>query len=100
MRLISALYGLYFNMGSAVRLREGSVMKPVDIKNSIGLDRLVTWNEVRYVMSVSSQGVIKLVRARDGYSEINSDHSHGACNLPEDKMWSAIISEMLDSKIN
>jgi hypothetical protein len=99
-RLTSALYGLYFNTGNAVRLREGSVMKPVDIKNSIELDRLATWNEVRCAMSFSTQGAFERVSACDDFREIDSDFSGRAYNLPEDKMWSAIISEMLDSKIN
>ena len=75
-------------------------MKPVDIESPIGLDRLATWNEVRCAMSFSSHGAIELVSACDDFREIDSDFSGRAYNLPEDKMWSAIISEMLDSKIN
>jgi hypothetical protein len=75
-------------------------MMPVDIKNSIGLDRLATWNEVRCAMSFSTQVAIELVGTCDDFREIDSDFNGRACNLPEDKMWSAIVSEMLDSKIN
>ena len=75
-------------------------MKPVDIEIPMGVDRLATWNEVRCAMSFSSQGAIELVSACDDFREIDSEVDSRACNLPEDKMWSAIISEMLDSKIN
>ena len=73
-------------------------MKPVDIEIPIGVDRLATWNEIRCAMSFSSQGAI--VTAYDDFREIDPDFDSRACNLPEDKMWSAIVSEMLDSKIN
>ena len=75
-------------------------MKPVDIESPIGLDRLATWNEVRCAMSFSFYGAIELVSACDDFREIDSEVDSCACNLPEDKMWSAIISEVLDSKIN
>jgi hypothetical protein len=75
-------------------------MKLVDIESSIGLDRLATWNEVRCAMSFSSQGGFELVCACDDFREIDSDFSGRACNLPEDIMWLAIASEMLDSISN
>jgi len=59
-------------------------MKPIYIKiyidSSIGLDRLATWNEVRCAM--------------------DSDFSGRACNLPEDVMSLAIVSELSDAVIN
>jgi hypothetical protein len=61
-------------------------MKPVDIESSIGLDRLATLKEVGFAMSFSSQGAF--------------DFNSRACKLPEDIMWLAIVSEMVDSIIN
>jgi hypothetical protein len=75
-------------------------MKPVDIESSIGLDRIATWNEFIRAMSVSSEGAFALVGACDNLREMGSDFSGAACNLSEDAMWLAIISEMPDSKSN
>jgi hypothetical protein len=69
-------------------------MKLVDIKNSIGLDRLTTRNEVRCAISFSSLGAFELVVFCDAFREMNSDF------LPEDDMWSAIVSEMPTSQSN
>ena len=55
-------------------------MKPIYIDSSIGLDHLATWNEVRCAM--------------------DSDFSGRACNLPENVMSLAIVSEMSDAVIN
>jgi hypothetical protein len=55
-------------------------MKPIYVDSSIGLDRLATWNEVLYAM--------------------DSDFSGYACNLPEDVMSVAIVSEMSDAEVN
>ena len=59
-------------------------MKPLYIEiyidSSIGLDRLATWNEVRCAM--------------------DSDFRGRACNLPENVMSLAIVSEMPDAVIN
>ena len=59
-------------------------MKPIYIDiyidSSIELDRLATWNEVRCAM--------------------DSDFRGRACNLPENVMSSAIVSEMSDAVIN
>jgi hypothetical protein len=68
-------------------------MKPVYIDSSIGLDRLATWNEVRYAMSFSSQGVFELVVTCDASSEMDGF-------VPEDDMWLAIVSEMPTSRSN
>ena len=69
-------------------------MKPVHIDSSIGSDRLATWNEVRYAISFSSQGVFELAVTCDAPSEMDSDF------LPEEDMWLAIVSEMPTSKSN
>jgi hypothetical protein len=69
-------------------------MKPVNIESSVGLDRLATRNEVRYAISFSSLDAFELVVTCDAFREMNSDF------LPEDDMWSAIVSEMPTSKSN
>jgi hypothetical protein len=71
-------------------------MNLVAIESPIGLDRLATWDEVRSAMSFSSQGASELV----GTCELDSDFAGRACNLSEDIMWLAIISEMPDSMSN
>jgi hypothetical protein len=75
-------------------------MKPVDIESSIGLDRIATWDEIICAISVSSQSGFTFVGACDDLREAHSDVSGGACNLSEDVMWLAIVSEMPDSKSN
>ena len=75
-------------------------MNRVVIKSSIGLDRIATWNEVRYALSFSSQCIIELAGPRDDSSKIDSDFSGLTGNLSEDDMWLAIIGEMPDSKSN
>jgi hypothetical protein len=75
-------------------------MKPVNIENSTGLDRIATWNEVRCAMSVSSQGTLPLKSIRDDFLEVDSDFRDRARNLSEDAMWLAIVNEMPDSKSN
>ena len=78
----------------------GVLMKTVEIKSSIGLDRLATWNEVRCAMSCLSQASSELARSWDDSHEADSDFRGRACNLPEDDMWLAIISDMPDSRSN
>jgi hypothetical protein len=80
--------------------RGGSLMKPIDIGSSIGLDRLATWNEGMCAISVSAKCPFVLVRESDDLREVDSDFSGSACNLPEDDMWLAIAREMPDSKSN
>jgi hypothetical protein len=75
-------------------------MKPVDIGNTIGLDRLATWNEVMCAISFSAEGTFALVRESDDLCEEDSDFSDSACHLPQDDMWLAIACEMPDSKSN
>jgi hypothetical protein len=75
-------------------------MKPVNIDNSTGLDRIATWNEVRYAMSVSSQGINSFKIVRDDFLEVDSDLNERAQNLSEDDMWLAIVNKMPDSKSN
>ncbi len=75
-------------------------MKPVNIDNSTGLDRIATWNEVRYAISVFSQGITPLKSVRDDFLEVDSDFSDRARNLSEDDMWLAIVNKMPDSESN
>ena len=75
-------------------------MKPVDVKHSIGLDRLATCNEVRSAMSFSSQSAFGLISACDESREMDSEFSGRACNLSEDNVWLEFVSEMVDSKSN
>jgi hypothetical protein len=69
-------------------------------EGSIGLARLATCDEVRYAMSVSSQGTLDLVRACDDFPNIGSYLSDRVCRLPEDIVWLAIFSGALDSVRN
>ena len=75
-------------------------MKPIDIKSSIGLDRLATWSEVRCAMSFSSKGAFALVGVCEDILDMDSDFSDRAGNLPEDAIWLALISQMPNSKCN
>jgi hypothetical protein len=75
-------------------------MKPVGIGNSIGLDRLATWNEVMCAISVSAQGAFALVGDSNNLREADSDVSGSACHLPQDDVWLAIAREMPDSRSN
>ena len=75
-------------------------MNRVVIKSSKELDRIATWNEVRYALSFSSQCIIELAGPRDDSSKIDSDFSGRTGNLPEDDMWLAIVGEMPDFKSN
>ena len=75
-------------------------MNRVVIESSVGLDRIATWNEVRYSLSFSSQCIIELAGPRDDSSKIDSDFSGRTGNLSEDDMWLAIVGEMPDSKSN
>jgi len=78
----------------------GSLMKPVDIGSSIGLDRLATLNEVMRAISVSAEGVFPLGGAYPHLAEMDSAFRDSACNLSEDDMWMEIMREMPDSKSN
>ena len=75
-------------------------MKHVDIEGSMGLDRLATWNEVRCALSLSPQGDFELAGACNDFREMDSDFSGRACNLSEDSVWMAILSEIVDSISN
>jgi hypothetical protein len=61
-------------------------MKPVNIKSSVGLDRLATCNEIRYAMSTFSQVTSGLVGDCDDSPMMDSDCRDGCYNLPEDIM--------------
>jgi hypothetical protein len=75
-------------------------MNRVVIKSSIGLDRIATWNEVRYALAFPSQVSFESVGVRDDLIEMDSSVSGLACDLSEDAMWLAIARGMSDSKCN
>jgi hypothetical protein len=64
------------------------------VESCIGLDRLATWDEVRYAMASWSQGAFELVGACDDCRELDPDFTGRARNLSKDIMWLAIVSEM------
>jgi hypothetical protein len=80
--------------------RGGPRVKPVDVKYSLGLDRLATWNEVMRAISVSTEGVLALDGAFSNLREMHSDDSSGAYSPPEDDLWLATVREMPESKSN
>ncbi len=71
-------------------------MKPVNIDNFTGLDRIATWNEVRYAISAFSFGINQSKSVHDDLLELDSDFSDRPEFLSEDDMWAAIVSEMPD----
>ena len=75
-------------------------MNRVVFESSKGLDRIATWNEVRYAMAFPSQAPVESVGALDDLMEMDSSVSGRACDLSEDDMWLAIAREMPDSKCN
>jgi len=75
-------------------------MKPLDIKSSIGLDRLATRKEVRCAFSLSSQGSFEIASGCDDLHRMDSDCGDRAYSRFEDSMWLAIVCEMPDSTIN
>ena len=75
-------------------------MKPANIDNTIGSDRLATWSEVICAISVSSHGAVAPVRACDDLRRTDSDCKGSAWNLPEVEMWLAIVSELPESESN
>ena len=75
-------------------------MNRVVLESSIGVDRIATWNEVRYAMAFPSQVPFESVGVRDDLIEMDSSVSGRACDLSEDGIWLAIAREMPDSKCN
>jgi hypothetical protein len=75
-------------------------MNRVVIESFIALDRIATWNEVRYARALPSQVPSESVGARDDLIEMDSSVSGRPCDLPEDAMWLAIARETPDSKRN
>jgi hypothetical protein len=78
----------------------GSVIKPIQIGSSVGLDRLATWNELMFAISLSMDGVLALSGVCDHWGQMDSDLRRSDCNLHEDDMWLAIVREIPDSKNN
>jgi hypothetical protein len=76
------------------------LVKPADIKSPIDLDRLATSNEVHCAILVSSQDALQLVADYDDLPQTDCDFCGRVRNLPEDVMWLAIASEVLDSTSN
>ena len=99
MRLSSRLDGLRFVTNAAAR-PGASLMKPVDIRSSFGLDRLATWSEVMRAISVSPEGVPAPGGAYNDLRKTDSDVSGSAYNLSEDDMWFALARETPGSKSN
>jgi hypothetical protein len=100
MGLTWRLDGSCFIKKDAIHIREDFFMKPINIDNSAGFDRMATWNEVRCAMSVFSHGINPLKSVFDEFIEVDSDIKDRAGNLSEDAMWLAIVKEMPDSKSN
>jgi hypothetical protein len=75
-------------------------MNRVVIESSKGLDRIATWNEVRYAMAFPSQVPVESVGVRDDLIEVDSSVSGRACELSEDAMWLGIAWDMPASKCN
>lgn len=76
-------------------------MKPVDIGNYIGVDRLATWNEVKRAISVEGAlGTQGFGGTRTDLLEMVPDFSEGASDVAEDDMWFEIVRDMPDSKSN
>jgi hypothetical protein len=100
MRLSLLLDGLYFFKITAILALGVSLMKSVGTGSSLGLDRLATWNEVMWAISVSTEGSLALVRDCEDLREENSDFGTRACNFTEDHMWLEIAREMRDSESN
>jgi len=80
--------------------RGDTLMKPVGIGSSMGLDRLATWNEVDRAISVSSQGAFAPVDDYENLRLAYSDSGGIGWELSEDALWLAIIHEMPFSKSN
>jgi hypothetical protein len=93
------LDGLRFVTNIATR-PGASLVKPVAIASSSGLDRFATWNEVMCAISVSTEEVLALGGPYNDLREMDSDFSGSACNLPEDDMWLEIVREMPGSNNN
>jgi hypothetical protein len=70
------------------------------IENSIGLDRIATWNEVRYAVAFPSQVPSESVGVIDDLIETDFRVSDRVCIESEDTMWLAIAQIMPDSKCN
>jgi hypothetical protein len=78
----------------------GSLMKPVDVGSSTGLDRLATRNEIMCAITLSADGITAPGCAYGRSLEMDSDFGGNACNFPEDELWITIARDMPDSKSN
>jgi len=58
-------------------------MKPADIGNSIGLDRLSTRIEYFDALSLLSQGSFDFAGEHDDFREMGADSSGRACGVPK-----------------
>jgi hypothetical protein len=97
---IVAIGSFAFNFDCRITGPGDSVIKPIQIGSSIGLDRLATWNEVKSAISVSKEGVPALGGAYNHLRQMDSDFDGSDCNLHEDDLWLAIVREIPDSKNN
>jgi hypothetical protein len=99
MRLPWRLGGWRFIKSGAIRMWR-ILMKPASIKGFVGVDRIATRGEIRFAMSLLSQGAFGLGSACDDFREAESDSSDRTCNLREDTMWLVLVREMPDSQSN
>jgi hypothetical protein len=81
--------------------RSEGVMKNFGVKEScIGLDRLATWDEVRYAMELSSQSAWEPGCTLPGYDEVEFDAAGLIGGPPEKLAWLELLQERLDPKSN
>jgi hypothetical protein len=75
-------------------------MKPITSEEScLGLDRLATWDEVRYAMASWSQGASQPGCGSDGYCDQESDFIRVDVR-PKKAAWSPLRGKKLDPKNN
>jgi len=75
-------------------------MKAFDSDGScIGLDRLATWDEVRYAIAFLSRGACQPGCSSAGSSDLGPDFT-GCAVRPKSPAWSPFISKKLDPKSN
>lgn len=76
-------------------------MKNFSGKENCGaLDRLATWDEVRYAMTFWSQGASELGCTLSGHRDLKSDAAGRVDVFSEKLEWLALISERLNRNSN
>jgi hypothetical protein len=69
-------------------------------ERGIGLDRIATWDEVRYAMALSSQAASQLGCTSGGDCDLESDFTGRFGVRPKKLARVPLISEKLDPKSN